>query len=447
MIEKTFSTWSASFGDTRKWCGQFRLSTSKSSDSSAVSGFSGYPWCCNRFAVLKMISHDDSETSDLYLPLQILLCLWTVEHPVAILENSTLRRDGNFDLCLYQVSMTIQPVDLEAFSIGLFTDEELVRTEMTKPGFATILFSSFCSCILFAILSVQLIKLKLLAQQRELKWLMLNKMKKIVPFVTCEISFCQDVCNLVFGVNVPYWNLRIQVDSVKQPIKSNYVGSWHMSHCWTHTFEFHLNHGFIVLKHVQHSIGLRKFRIRKYIVNVKQIRTVVRDWSFGLILGALAWRGAMQEASLCLWSWSLQSIATGIGNSNFSTSSFHCTLEFVKRGFSIAHFCLSLRFGASEICFHISGHALSSLEVVCSLVNLSRTMYIHPVVSHSIQWILSNMSMHLTILFLHLLEDYLILILCLGCPEGGCSQVLFSSRNFDCSICDWEYENVTFHWH
>ena len=40
-------------------------------------------------------------------------------------------------------------------------------------------------------------------------------------------------------------------------------------------------------------------------------------------------------------------------------------------GFSIAHFCFSLRFDASDICFHISGHTLSGLEVVCYLVSLS----------------------------------------------------------------------------
>ena len=40
-------------------------------------------------------------------------------------------------------------------------------------------------------------------------------------------------------------------------------------------------------------------------------------------------------------------------------------------GFSIAHFCFSFRFDASDICFHISGHDLSGLEVVCVLVSLS----------------------------------------------------------------------------
>ena len=50
-------------------------------------------------------------------------------------------------------------------AIGLFTDEELVETEMATfvavgLDFATTLFSSFCSCILFAILLVQLLKRK-----------------------------------------------------------------------------------------------------------------------------------------------------------------------------------------------------------------------------------------------------------------------------------------------
>ena len=49
--------------------------------------------------------------------------------------------------------------------------------------------------------------------------------KKIMPFVMYEVSFGQNVCDLVFGVNVPYLNLGVQFDSVKQPIKRNSVGS------------------------------------------------------------------------------------------------------------------------------------------------------------------------------------------------------------------------------
>ena len=39
-------------------------------------------------------------------------------------------------------------------------------------------------------------------------------------------------------------------------------------------------------------------------------------------------------------------------------------------GFSMVHFLLFLRFDASDLCFHISGHTVSGLEVVCFLVSL-----------------------------------------------------------------------------
>ena len=41
-------------------------------------------------------------------------------------------------------------------------------------------------------------------------------------------------------------------------------------------------------------------------------------------------------------------------------------------GFSTAHFFFALLFAASDICFHISGHTLSGLEVVYFLVSLSQ---------------------------------------------------------------------------
>ena len=48
-----------------------------------------------------------------------------------------------------------------------------------------------------------------------------EQMKKIVPFVTCEISFGQIVCELMSGVNVSNLNFRIEINSVKQPIQRN----------------------------------------------------------------------------------------------------------------------------------------------------------------------------------------------------------------------------------
>ena len=54
--------------------------------------------------------------------------------------------------------------------------------------------------------------------------------RKMIPFITCEISLGQYVCELVFGVDIFDLDLGVQVDSIKQPIKNNSVGSRNMSH-------------------------------------------------------------------------------------------------------------------------------------------------------------------------------------------------------------------------
>ena len=66
-----------------------------------------------------------------------------------------------------------------------------------------------------------------------------KQMKKIIPLTKCEITFGQYVRKLMF--------VGIQINPFKQP-QSNSVGSRYMSHCWTSAFDYHLNHGFIVLK-------------------------------------------------------------------------------------------------------------------------------------------------------------------------------------------------------
>ena len=59
--------------------------------------------------------------------------------------------------------------------------------------FAVTLSSPESFCVLFDITSEQLV---------ELKWLMFKKTRTMIPFITCEVSLGQCVCELVFGVNV-----------------------------------------------------------------------------------------------------------------------------------------------------------------------------------------------------------------------------------------------------
>ena len=65
----------------------------------------------------------------------------------------------------------------------------------------------------------QLIKLKL-ASGAEIADV--EQMKKIVPFVTCEITFWSKCLRVCVCVNIP--DLVVQINSVKQPIHSNSVG-------------------------------------------------------------------------------------------------------------------------------------------------------------------------------------------------------------------------------
>ena len=37
----------------------------------------------------------------------------------------------------------------------------------------------------------------------------------MIPFITCEISLGQYVCELVFGVNVFDLDFRVQIDSIE----------------------------------------------------------------------------------------------------------------------------------------------------------------------------------------------------------------------------------------
>ena len=51
-----------------------------------------------------------------------------------------------------------------------------------------------------------------------------EQMKKIVPFVTCDITFGQNACELMFGISVPDLNFRIKINPVKQPTQMQLCG-------------------------------------------------------------------------------------------------------------------------------------------------------------------------------------------------------------------------------
>ena len=89
-----------------------------------------------------------------------------------------------------------------------------------------------------------------------------KQMENIVPLITREVALCQYVCKLMLGVDIFDLNLGVQIDSVKQPAKSNSVSSGHVSHCWTFALDDHLDHCSVILKNVKHRTKLTILRIR-----------------------------------------------------------------------------------------------------------------------------------------------------------------------------------------
>ena len=128
-------------------------------------------------------------------------------------------------------------------------------------------------------------------------------MKKIVPLITCDIPFCQYVCELVFGVDVLDLNLRIQINSVKLPVKSNSVGSGHVSHFWTSAFDDHFNQCFVVLKKCTASHRIEKTsRSTKHSQHCsdQDCRAGLEPW-FGFGCASLMWYHATSFLVLDLW--------------------------------------------------------------------------------------------------------------------------------------------------
>ena len=86
----------------------------------------------------------------------------------------------------------------------------------------------------------------------------IEQTQKVIPLIARETSFGQNVSELVFGVNIFDLDLGFQVDPVKQPIKSNSVGSGHVSHRWTSSFGYHFDHSFIVFNNVKLRLVVRR---------------------------------------------------------------------------------------------------------------------------------------------------------------------------------------------
>ena len=95
--------------------------------------------------------------------------------------------------------------------------------------------------------------------------------EKVVPFIMSEVAFGQQVSkSFFFGVSRFDLDLWVQVDSIKQPIKRNSVGSGHVSHRRTSASDDHLDRSVSVFENMKLGFKVRKSCACNHVTHSRQ---------------------------------------------------------------------------------------------------------------------------------------------------------------------------------
>ena len=114
----------------------------------------------------------------------------------------------------------------------------------------------------------------------------IEQTQKVIPLISRETSFGQNVSELVFGVHIFDLDLGFQIDSFEQPMKSNSVGSGHVSHRRTSSLNYHFDHCFVVFKNVQLRFIVRRLRVGGHKIHITQLINLLCPFDFlGLRFG------------------------------------------------------------------------------------------------------------------------------------------------------------------
>ena len=125
------------------------------------------------------------------------------------------------------------------------------------------------------------------------KLIMLNTGRRWFHWSREKTSFGKNVGWLVFDLD-----LGFQIDSVEQPIRRNSVGSWHVSHGWTSSFDDHLDHSFVVFKNAQLRLALRRMCVGGYIIHIWQSQLF-----FFCHSGSWLWNCTSHTVPRCRYGW------------------------------------------------------------------------------------------------------------------------------------------------
>ena len=120
----------------------------------------------------------------------------------------------------------------------------------------------------------------------------------MIPFITSETALRSTLSELVFGINVFDLDLGVHVESVKQPIKRNTVGSGHVSRCRTSAFDNHLDYRFIVFENVRQGAKVRRFCVCGNVSHIEQLNIISVDAFHRLGVGVFPLLFVAQQVSM-----------------------------------------------------------------------------------------------------------------------------------------------------
>ena len=150
-----------------------------------------------------------------------------------------------------------------------------------------------------------------------------NKRRRWSHSSRVKFSLVNMSASCFFGVHIFDLDLWFWIDSVEKPMKSNFVGSGHLSHCWTSSFYDHLDDCFVVFKNLPLRLAFRRMCVCGYEVHIWQlinIKVALFSWCF--YLGFIA-RVVSCPAPVS-WNksnWSFGVVCTSINPSQWSRAS------------------------------------------------------------------------------------------------------------------------------
>ena len=235
---------------------------------------------------------------------------------------------------------------------GFYTVEELVEAVKVRFivvgfDFVTILSSHSCSCILSVVVFFPCSRSS---------WNSEHCHDSVFSFLFLHPFRCRFLSVQLVKLNSEHsnvswngWCLRDEKDCSTHHMWSSFLSIRVslLDFCLWH----HFKHCFVILKNVQHRAKSIKISVRRDIINITQIKTVVLVWNLGLVLGVLVWCDVTRRVSSYLIFESVGSIWWGMKYFNHQFQRSRAGIPSMRKPASREIISASVELCESEVCF------------------------------------------------------------------------------------------------